>query len=106
MSFYWAATARQPAPPGPPPNAGCPRRETSAAGTRLAGSHGPEGFGGGQPGGAGGGQQPGEGADDDGRGETAGPGLGRDDHGLAAAAGVCADSSRTDGDSGGSADQR
>jgi len=51
-------------------------------------SDAPERLRGGQPCGADGGQQPGQGADDDSRGQAAGPGLGRDDDGLAVAAGV------------------
>jgi hypothetical protein len=68
-------------------------------------SDGPERLGWWQAGGADGGQQPGQGADDDGRGQAAGPCLGRDDHGLAVAAGVGGDSGRADGDSGGAAGQ-
>ncbi len=42
-------------------------------------SDAPERLGGGHTGGADGGQQPGQGTDDDGRGQAAGPGPGRND---------------------------
>jgi len=50
-------------------------------------------------------QQPGQGADDDGRGQAAGPGFGRDDDGLAVAAGVGGGGGRAGDDSGGGAGQ-
>src|ERR1022692_1279140 len=61
-------------------------------------SDAPERLRGGQACGADGGQQPGQGADDDSRGQAAGPGLGRDDDGLAMAAGVGGGGGRADDD--------
>src|SRR3954447_3573051 len=51
-------------------------------------SNAPERPGGRQAGSADGGQQPGEGANDDGGGQSSGPGFGRDDEELVVAAGV------------------
>src|SRR5580658_1960680 len=62
-------------------------------------SDGQECLGGGQAGGADGGQQPGQGADDDGRGQAASPGLRRDDDNLAVSAGVGGGGDRADDDS-------
>jgi hypothetical protein len=53
----------------------------------------------GQARGADGGQQPGQGGDDDGRGQSAGPGIGRDDDGIAVGAGVGGGSGGTRDDS-------
>src|SRR5215472_12795704 len=69
-------------------------------------SDAPERLSGGQARGADGGQQPGQGADDDSRGQAARPGFGRDNEKLAVAAGVDGGGGRAGDDADDAAGQR